>query len=43
MPEGRGLFEVAREKIRARHLAFRAEQAYLQWMRRYARHRVALA
>src|SRR5258708_15829653 len=35
MPEGRGLFEVAREKIRTRHLAFRTEQAYLHWMRRY--------
>jgi hypothetical protein len=34
MPEGRGLFEVAREKIRTRHLAFRTEQAYLHWMRR---------
>jgi len=29
------LFEVAREKIRTRHLAFRTEQAYLHWMRRY--------
>jgi hypothetical protein len=37
MPEGRGLFEVARERIRTRHLAFRTEQAYLQWMRRYVR------
>ena len=37
MPEGRGLFEVAREKIRARHLALRTEQAYLQWMRRYVK------
>jgi integron integrase len=37
MPEGRGLFEVAREKIRTRHLAFRTEQAYLQWMRRYVK------
>ncbi len=35
MPEGRGLFEVARERIRTRHLALRTEQAYLQWMRRY--------
>jgi integron integrase len=35
MPERRGLFEVAREKIRTRHLALRTEQAYLQWMRRY--------
>jgi integrase len=37
MPEGRGLFEVAREKIRSRHMAFRTEQAYLQWMRRYVK------
>jgi len=37
MPEGRGLFEVAREKIRTRHLAFRTEQAYLHWMRRYVK------
>jgi hypothetical protein len=37
MPERRGLFEVAREKIRTRHLAFRTEQAYLQWMRRYVK------
>jgi hypothetical protein len=37
MPEGRGLFEVAREKIRTRHLAFRTEQAYLRWMRRYVK------
>jgi hypothetical protein len=37
MPEGPGLFEVARERIRTRHLAFRTEQAYLQWMRRYVK------
>jgi integron integrase len=37
MPEGRGLFEVAREKIRTRHLAFRTEQAYLHWIRRYVK------
>jgi integron integrase len=37
MPEGRGLFEVAREKIRTRHLALRTEQAYLHWMRRYVK------
>ena len=37
MPEGRGLFEVAREKIRTRHMALRTEQAYLQWMRRYVK------
>src|ERR1700677_4103206 len=37
MPAGRGLFEVARERIRTRHLAFRTEQAYLYWMRRYVK------
>jgi integron integrase len=37
MPEGRGLFEVAREKIRTRHLAYRTEQAYLHWIRRYVK------
>jgi integron integrase len=37
MPESRGLFEVARERIRTRHLALRTEQAYLQWMRRYVK------
>jgi integron integrase len=37
MPESRGLFEVAREKIRTRHLALRTEQAYLHWMRRYVK------
>jgi len=37
MPEGRGLFEVAREKIRTRHLAYRTEQVYLHWMRRYVK------
>jgi integron integrase len=37
MPEGRGLFEVAREKMRTRHLAYRTEQVYLQWMRRYVK------
>lgn len=30
-----GLLEVAREKMRVRHLAFRTEQAYLQWILRY--------
>ena len=30
-----GLFAVAREKMRIRHLALRTEQAYLQWLRRY--------
>jgi integron integrase len=37
MPQGRGLFEVARETIRTRHLAFRTEQAYLHWMRRFVK------
>ena len=37
MPEGRGLFEVARERMRTLHLALRTEQAYLQWMRRYVK------
>jgi integron integrase len=37
MPDGRGLFEAAREKIRTRHLALRTEQTYLQWMRRYVK------
>ena len=30
-----GLFAVARERIRIRHLSLRTEQAYLQWMRRF--------
>ncbi len=30
-----GLFSVARERMRTRHLALRTEQTYLQWMRRY--------
>jgi integron integrase len=37
MPVGRGLFEVARERIRTRHLSLRTEQAYLHWMRRYVK------
>lgn len=35
MGSGLGLFAVARERMRTRHLALRTEQAYLQWMRRY--------
>jgi hypothetical protein len=31
----RKLFDVAREKMRTRHMAYRTEQAYLQWIRRY--------
>jgi integron integrase len=38
MPERRGLFEVAQERIRTRHLAFRTEQAYLHWIRRYVKY-----
>jgi integron integrase len=37
MPETRGLFEVARDRMRTRHLALRTERAYLQWMRRYVK------
>ena len=37
MPEGRGLLEVAREKMRTRHFAYRTEKAYLSWIRRYLR------
>jgi Phage integrase, N-terminal SAM-like domain len=38
MLEGRGLFAVARERIRTRHLALlRTEHAYLQWMRRFVK------
>ncbi len=35
MASERGLLQVARERMRTRHLALRTEQAYLQWMRRY--------
>jgi integron integrase len=38
MPGGRGLYEVAREKMRTRHLAYRTEQTYLGWIRRYVNH-----
>lgn len=31
----RTLYDVAREKMRTRHMAYRTEQAYLQWIRRY--------
>jgi hypothetical protein len=37
MVEQPGLLQVAREKMRTRHLAYRTEQAYLQWIRRYLR------
>jgi integron integrase len=32
---GRSLSDVAREKMRTRHMAYRTEQSYLQWIRRY--------
>ena len=35
MPVARGLYEVSREKMRTRHFAYRTEQAYLYWIRRY--------
>jgi integron integrase len=35
MPGARGLYEVSREKMRTRHFAYRTEQAYLYWIRRY--------
>jgi integron integrase len=35
MSVGRGLYEVAREKMRTRHFAYRTERAYLYWIRRY--------
>jgi integron integrase len=35
MHEGRGLLEVAKEKMRTRHFAYRTEQIYLHWIRRY--------
>ncbi|MCC7258091.1 MAG: integron integrase [Gammaproteobacteria bacterium] len=31
----RRLFDVVREKMRTRHMAYRTEQAYLQWIRRF--------
>lgn len=37
MHEGRGLLEVAREKMRTRHFAYRTEQVYLHWIRRYVK------
>lgn len=35
MEQKRGLLEVAREKMRTRHLAYRTEQVYLRWIRQY--------
>ena len=37
MTEGRGLFEVARDRIRTLHLALRTERVYLHWIRRYVK------
>jgi integron integrase len=37
MTEGRGLFEVARDRMRTLHLALRTEKAYLHWIRRYVK------
>lgn len=37
MSSGRGLFEVAVEKMRTRHFAYRTEKAYLSWIRRYVK------
>lgn len=37
MSNGRGLFEVAVEKMRTRHFAYRRERAYLSWIRRYVK------
>jgi integrase len=39
MHEGRGLLEVAKEKMRTRHFAYRTEQIYLHWIRRYVNFR----
>jgi integrase len=37
MSNGRGLFEVAVEKMRTLHFAYRTERAYLSWIRRYVK------
>jgi integron integrase len=37
MSNGRGLFEVAVERMRTRHFAYRTEKAYLSWIRRYVK------
>lgn len=37
MTNGRGLFEVARDRMRTQHLALRTEKAYLHWIRRYVK------
>ncbi len=37
MTERRGLFQVARERMRTLHLALRTEKAYLHWIRRYVK------
>jgi len=40
MREVRGLFEVARERMRTRHFAPRTKQAYLHWIRHHVRFHV---
>lgn len=37
MHSRRGLLEVALEKMRTRHFAYRSEQVYLHWIRRYVK------
>lgn len=37
MTKGRGLFEVARDRMRTLHLALRTEKVYLHWIRRYVK------
>lgn len=37
MTERRGLFQVARDRMRTLHLALRTEKAYLYWIRRYVK------
>ena len=38
MVERHGLLGEVRSRIRARHLSYRTEKTYLQWIRRYIRH-----
>ncbi|MBT8408375.1 MAG: integron integrase [Gammaproteobacteria bacterium] len=38
MAAGRSLFQVVRERARARHYSIRTERAYLDWIRRYLRY-----
>ncbi len=37
MTKGRGLFEVARDRMHILHLALRTEKVYLHWIRRYVK------